>query len=82
MWTVKFSPFIGKQTVGDLVAIWAAGTTDEFVFQGTANLDIQGTVDEFVAQAKKALAAAIDSKDPGKDPTVLLVQAVEESLNG
>lgn len=59
-WTIEnFSPFQGKETVGTATAVYHKNLEDEFRFSSSLNLDIQETVDDFIAKAKQAQAEHI-----------------------
>lgn len=56
-WQVTFTPHRGRETIGDIEAVYRRGTADEFTYRSSVNLDVTSTVTHFIDAAKAALAA-------------------------
>lgn len=50
-WTLEYS---GKDTIGDLTAVWNAGLPDEFRFSKSVNLTNEDSVADFLSEAGRS----------------------------
>lgn len=78
-WTIQFYPYNKKETVGSAVAHFDDGAS-AFDFNGSVNLDDAASVADFLAQAKKALAA-LPASDTAQTNIDAKITAIETALN-
>lgn len=78
MWKLEFTPYTQKETVGSVIATY---TDDNGVvtlkYEGSVNLDDQGSINDFMVSAKKTLASssAIDAAKTNLDGKLSVIEA-------
>lgn len=76
MWNLSFIPYPGKETIGTVTATYSDGTVT-LNCEGSVNLDDKGSVDDFMARARKLLAAVsvIDTAKINIDNKLSVIEA-------
>lgn len=80
MWKMNFTPYSQKETVGSATAVYTDNGVVTLKYDGSVNLDNPGSVADFLAQAKKALAALPATSSAQTDIDAKL-SAIEADLN-